>query len=189
MTVQRRKDDKSPRVIMHKIADVRGGVSVYASELGGDFLPEGAVLSAPDDKGICHVVKTAVLYAATSASDKTLKVKKGHNFVKGDVVTADKGSAASTISSIDSTTSKEYDSITLGAALGVLAKGSAVTEATKATTSTDSTLKYTPFAINGTGKPVFADSNINTDAWVIAVTKGNELPASIAEQLKGIINY
>ena len=58
MTVQRRKDTKLPRVFMHKVADIRGGVSVKISELGGDYLHEGAVLSAADN-GICHVVKIA----------------------------------------------------------------------------------------------------------------------------------
>ena len=62
MTVTRRKDTRTPRVFMHKTADIRGGVSVKVSELGGDFLNEGAVLSAPDN-GICHVVKIAVLQA------------------------------------------------------------------------------------------------------------------------------
>ena len=38
MTVQRRKDTKVPRVFMHKVADIRGGVSVKTSELGGDYL-------------------------------------------------------------------------------------------------------------------------------------------------------
>lgn len=47
MTVTRRKDTRTPRVFMHKTADIRGGVSVKVSELGGDFLNEGAVLSAP----------------------------------------------------------------------------------------------------------------------------------------------
>ena len=48
MQVNRRKDVRTPRVLMHRIADIRGGVSGKASELGGDFLYEGAVLSAAD---------------------------------------------------------------------------------------------------------------------------------------------
>ena len=82
MQVNRRKDVRTPRVLMHRIADIRGGVSVKASELGGDFLYEGAVLSAADEKGLCHVVKIAHVVAEVGASDKTIKVKKGHNFAK-----------------------------------------------------------------------------------------------------------
>ena len=49
MTGRKRRDDKTPHVFIHKIADVRGGVSVKASELGGNYLREGAFLSAPVD--------------------------------------------------------------------------------------------------------------------------------------------
>ncbi|EJX08669.1 hypothetical protein EVA_03224, partial [gut metagenome] len=45
MTVQRRKDSKFASVIMHKVADIRGGVSVNVTELGGDYLRQGTVLS------------------------------------------------------------------------------------------------------------------------------------------------
>ena len=85
MTVSRRKDSNVPRVIMHKVADIRGGVSVHSAELGGDFLNEGSVLSAPIN-GICHVVKVAVVVADVAETDKVIKVKKGHNFKVGDFV-------------------------------------------------------------------------------------------------------
>ena len=75
MQVNRRKDVRTPRVLMHRIADIRGGVSVKASELGGDFLYEGAVLSAADEKGLCHVVKIAQVVAEGGASDKTCSVR------------------------------------------------------------------------------------------------------------------
>lgn len=102
MTVSRRKDTRTPRVFMHKIADIRGGVSVNVSELGGDFLNEGAVLSAPVD-GICHVVKIAVLSAEASNSDTEIKVNKGHNFKVGDFVMADEGGKAYAITGIVTT--------------------------------------------------------------------------------------
>lgn len=57
MTVRRVKDTRTKKVFMHKIADIRGGVAVKTSELGGDYIPEGTVLSQPDN-GICHVVKS-----------------------------------------------------------------------------------------------------------------------------------
>lgn len=41
MTVKRKADIKLNRVFMHKVADVRGGVSVNSSELGDAFLLEG----------------------------------------------------------------------------------------------------------------------------------------------------
>ena len=46
-----------------------------------------------------------------------------------------------------------------------------------------------PQTIVGTGKQVVKGGNIDTDAWLMAVTKGNPLPDCIAEHLRGIINY
>lgn len=188
MTVKRRKDSRLPHVFMHKIADIRGGVSVKTSELGGDFLHEGAVLSAPDN-GICHVVKVALVVAAVGAEDNTIKVKKGHNFAKGDYVMADEGGKAYTITGIDDQSSKEYDTLTIGAAIGAIAQNGFVIEAKGESAENTSELKYTPLSVVGTGKPVQAGQNIDTDAWLIGVTKGNPLPDCVAKHLVGIINY
>lgn len=188
MTVQRRKDTRTRRVFMHKVADIRGGVSVNVSELGGDYLNEGAVLSVPDN-GICHVVKTAVLSAEASASDTSIKVEKGHNFKVGDFVMADEGGKAYAITGI-TTTEKTYDTITVKTTLGVdIEKGGFLIEAAAEDTASGSKLKYTPLSLVGTGKPVIAKTNLDTDAWLIGVTKGNPLPDCIMKHLKGIINY
>lgn len=189
MTVTRRKDVRTPRVIMHKVADIRGGVSVYSSDLGGDYLREGAVLSAADEKGICHVVKFAQVVAEVGASDKTIKVKKFHNFAVGNFIMAGVGGKAYAITAIDTTSSKSYDTITIGTAIGAISKNGFIIEAAAQSADTSSALKYTPQTIVGTGKRVVQGGNIDTDAWLIAVTKDNPLPDCIAEPLKGIINY
>lgn len=189
MTVKRKRDVDTPRVFMHKLADIRGGVSVAASELGGDFLREGAILSAPVN-GITHVVKTAQVVAEVAASGKAIKVKKLHNFKVGDIITSALGKAAHAITEINDS-GKEYDELTIGTAIGELAIGDVIVEAkAEATgeTSSKSELKYEPQSVNGTGKPFDPKTNINTDAWVIGVTKGNICPAFIAEKLRGIIN-
>lgn len=186
MTVTRRKDTRTPRVFMHKTADIRGGVSVKVSELGGDFLNEGAVLSAPDN-GICHVVKIAVLSAEATTDETDIKVNKGHNFKVGDFVMADEGGKAYAITEI-TTTEKTHDTIKVGTTLGVnIKKGGFIIEA--AEESETSKLKYTPLSLVGTGKPIVPNSNLDTDAWLIGVTKGNPLPECVMKHLKGIINY
>lgn len=186
MTVTRRKDTRTPRVFMHKTADIRGGVSVKVSELGGDFLNEGAVLSAPDN-GICHVVKIAVLSAEATTAATDIKVNKGHNFKVGDFVMADEGGKAYAITEI-TTTEKTHDTIKVGTTLGVkIEKGGFIIEA--AEESATSKLKYTPLSLVGTGKPIVPNSNLDTDAWLIGVTKGNPLPECVMKHLKGIINY
>ena len=187
MTVRRNKDTRTPRVLMHKVADIRGGVSVNVSELGGDYLREGAFLSAPVD-GICHVVKTATVSADVAEAEKTVKVEKLHNFKSGDFVMAKVGGVAVKIASID-TSNKAYDVLTLSAALGAVSKGSQIAEAKKAAEQNTSALKYQPLSVVGTGKPIDPKSNLDTDAWVIAVTHGNPIPEFMADALKGIINY
>ncbi len=189
MTVQRRKDTKVPRVFMHKIADIRGGVSVKISELGGDYLHEGAVLSAADN-GICHVVKIAEVVERAENSATAIKVKKGHNFVIGNIVMADEGKEAYAITGIDTTRSKTYDTITVKTTLGeVIPIGGFLIEAKAESTATTSALKYIPQSMVGTGKPIVSGQNIDTDAWVIGVTKGRALPECVAKHLKCIVNY
>lgn len=188
MTVTRRKDSRTPRVIMHRIADIRGGVSVKTSELGGDYLREGAVLSVPED-GICHVVKIATVVADVGATEKTVKVAKFHNLRVNDIVCVEEDGAAVKISKIDET-NKDYDTVTLVSALGTIAKGGFLVEAAAVSTDTEkSALKFTPLAIVGTGKPIEPKANLDTDAWIFVVTKGNPLPECVAKHLKGVINY
>lgn len=190
MTVTRRKDTRTPRVLMHKVADIRGGVSVNTAELGGDYLKEGSVLSAPID-GICHVVKVAEVVEDVQADQKTVKIKKGHNFIVNDFALVDENAVAVKITKIDDKTSKEYDTLTISEALGAIAIGGAIAEAKEASSASQnkSELKYRPLAITGTGKPVEKKTNIDVDAWLIGVTKGNVLPACVSKYLTGIINY
>lgn len=188
MTVKRRKDTQTPRVLMHKLADIRGGVSVNVTELGGDFLPEGAVLSAPID-GICHVVKIAKLTEEASDSAVEIKVKKGHNFKLGDFVMANVDGKAYAITAIN-TSEKTHDTVTIGTTLGVkIEKDGFLIQAKAESSTTTSALKYVPLAISGTGKPIVQGQNFDTDAWVMAVTKGNPLPDCVKKHLTGIINY
>lgn len=187
MTVSRRKDTKTPKVFVHKVADIRGGVSVNVTELGSDYLQEGAVLSAPQD-GICHVVKVAQVTVQVESTGKVITVKKGGQFKVGDIIMANVGGLASKITAIDSSAT-DVDKITVSAAIGAIAIGGFVAEAKAASTDTSSELKYTPLSLVGTGKPVDPKSNLDTDAWVIGVTQGNPLPDFIADKLKGIINY
>lgn len=238
MTVKRRKDTGTKKVLMHRIADIRGGVSVNVTELGDDFLNEGVVLSKPDANGICHVVKVATVYAEVAADATAVKVNKLSHIKVGDIVMLNTGSTAVAVTAIDKS-NKSYDTLTLSATLGAIEAGEQLAQAKEeqatgyvACESTDegalkvvtadaaegqilkanvtpwlgegsapnantyvklqtanSELKYAPLSINGTGKPVIQGTNLDTDAWVIGVTKGNSLPAFIAEKLTGIVNY
>lgn len=189
MTVKKRRDDLTPKYVIHKVADVRGGVSVAASELGGNYLREGAVLSAPVE-GITHVVKTGEVVAEVAAADKTIKVSKFHNFKVGDIIMTALNGAAHAITAIDES-SKKFDTITVATAIGSIPLGGFIVEAkAEATGGNESkaALKYEPQSINGTGQRFDPKSNIQTDAWVIGVTRNNPIPGFIVDKLKGIIN-
>lgn len=188
MTVNKRKDSNLPKVFVHKVADIRGGVSVATADLNVDFLHEGRVLGAPVN-GICHVVKFAKVQTNAAESAVKIKVYKGHDFKVDDVICAAENGAAYAITKVD-TSNAAYDEITIGTTLGVaLTKDTSFIFHAKAEGATGAALAHEPLSVVGTGKPVVKNSNIDTDAWVIGVTKGNELPAPIAGKLKGIINY
>lgn len=188
MTVRKSKDTSTVRVIMHRVADIRGGVSIVTAELTQDYIKEGTPLSAPDSSGKSHVVKFAKVSTNASNTDTSIKVHKGHNFKVGDIVCAVEGGKAYAITAIES--EGDVDIITVGTTLAVAltANQSFIFQA-KTAGASGSKLKYEPFALVGTGRLVEANSNIDTDAWVMAVTKGNDLPDLIASKLKGIINY
>lgn len=185
MTVRRRRDTRVKRVFLHKTADIPGGFSVATSELGGDYLNEGAVLSKPID-GISHVVKIAKVAADVKESAKAITVNKGHNFKVGDAITAKIGGTAQAITAIDSS-AKDTDTITVGTALGAISTGAFIAEA--GATGDSSALKYTPFALAGTGKPIEPKSNLDTDAVVIGVTVDHELPDFVKSAIPNIVNY
>lgn len=189
MTVRKSKDTSTVRVVMHRVADIRGGVSIVTAELTQDYIKEGTPLSAPDTNGMSHVVKFAKVYANATNADTAIRVHKGHNFKVGDIVCAVENGKAYAITEIDASNSG-YDIITVGTTLAVaLTANTSYIFQAKATGANGSKLKYEPFAIVGTGRLVEVNSNIDTDAWVMAVTKGNALPDLIANKLKGIINY
>lgn len=187
MTVRKRKDSGVINPVVHKIADIRGGVCVEVSELTQGYLAAGTPISKPVN-GIAHVTKFAVLKASATSDATALKVVKGHNFKVGDNVFATKGGKCYAISAID-TSNSAYDELTIDTALGVtLGAGSAIYQG-NATGATAGAFKYAPFAIVGTGVEVTGDTNVITDAWIIAVTCGNELPTLIAGELKNVSNY
>ncbi len=189
MTVKRRKDQAVPRVFVHKVADIPGGVSVDTSELGGDFLFEGTPLSAPYN-GICYVVKQAVVTAKVEASDTVVKVKKGHHFTVGDALLLKVGGKAAKITKIF-TGQKDFDTFTLSFAIGEIPARSVLAQAEDVTTTDDAELVDVPLplSLSGTGRPIVKGDNLDTDAWLIGTTHGATLNPDVEKLLKGIVNY
>lgn len=188
MTVKKVRDTRIPRVFQHKVADIRGGVGVVVSELGGDFLLEGTPLSIPE-KGLCHVIKTAEVVEQVESNATEVKVKKFQHFKEGDFVMLTVGAKAVKVTKVDRSKAN-FDTITLEEALGsTIEKGKHLLEAKAASESNTSELKYTPFALVGRGQKVVQGDNFDTDAVVIGVTRGANIPAEVLQYLKGIVDY
>ena len=184
MTVKRRKDSATRPIFAHKIADVRGGVSVATSDLAGNYLAEGAPLYYTGGKW--HALKHARVAEKATATATAVKVEKTHNLKIGDVLLATIGDKASSVTEID-TSNSSYDTITLSAALGTIEAGAVLLEAAAVQESTGSALKHTIDALNGTGNFFPPNSNVITDAWLIGVIKDPGFPADALP--KGITKY
>jgi hypothetical protein len=113
LKIERQNDSRVVKTILHRIADIPGGVGVKASLLGGDKLYEGTPLAVGTD-GLYEVVKSAVVYEDYTAADASIKVKKGSHFKVGDKISDAAYSDFSVIAAIDKTNAA-YDLITLSA--------------------------------------------------------------------------
>lgn len=165
MTVKRRKDSNVPHVMIHKIADIRGGVSVKTADLPSDvdFLPEGTFLESPAD-GICSVKKYAMLYEDTQVTATSVKIAKGSLLNVGDIIVGDGINVNVKVEAI--TRGDSYDTITTDKKIGPEASGKIG----------GGTYIYgdnvsNAYAVTGTGMRIRKGDNINVDAWLIGVMR------------------
>lgn len=172
LTIKRNSDTRVVKCIMHRVADIVGGVTVDVSKCGGALLREGTPMGEGSN-GLKRVVKTVKVVAATSATtDTQYKVEKGHHFIAGDKI-SDGVKNAQEIASIDKSNAA-YDVITVSTTLGgALAIGDVLFEAATGA----KTLAVTPTCIAGSTYDVEANSNLFVDAWVMAVVKASNAPA------------
>lgn len=171
LTIKRNSDSRAIKCIMHRVADIVGGVCVDVSKLGGSVLLEGTPMGKGSN-GLYRVVKTAVVVADATSSDTEYQVAKGHHFLAGDKI-SDGNKNAQTISSIDKSNAA-YDVITVGTTLGgALSEGDVLFEAN----SGAKTLAVTPICIAGSTYDVEASTNLFVDAWCIAAVRAANAPA------------
>lgn len=167
MTVKRRKDSNVPHVMIHKIADVRGGVSVKTADLPSDvdFLPEGTFLERPDG-GICSVKKYAMLYEETQVTATSVKIEKGSLLNVGDIIAGD--GINDNVKVVAITRDGSYDTITTDKKIGSEASGKigVGTYIYRGGVSNGNA-----YAVTGTGMPICKGDNINVDAWLIGVMR------------------
>ena len=170
LTIKRAKDNRVVKCILHRIADIPGGVTVKTANLGGTALFEGTPIGKGKD-GVFEVCKTAQVITQADASAKTYDVAKGHHFKVGDrFATAD--CDGQTITAIDKSNPAK-DIITVGTTLGAVVKaGTCAFESSGA----NKTLKVIPVAIAGSNEDVDANSNLFVSAWVHAVVRESNAP-------------
>jgi hypothetical protein len=186
--IDRKKDNRVTRAFTHKLADIPDGVTVSVADLTQKVLPEGTPIGKDTETGLYHVVKTAKLTAAATNAATDYVVAKGHNFKVGDAITLKEGGKAYAITAIDTTTSADTDTITVGTTLGAAAAaGDAVYQA--GAESSASALKYQPIALVGESYDIKAGSNLLVNAWTIAQIREANIPAvgaAVKAKLTGI---
>lgn len=187
MQVKRKKDSRVVKCIVHRVADIPGGVTVETASLGGKALFEGTPLGKGKD-GLYNVVKTAQIVTAANSSATAYEVAKGHHFKAGDYFSAG-GANGQTIASIDKSNPAK-DVITLSATLG---KAVNVGDTAFESAGANTTLKVAPLTVAGSNYDVDPDGdNLWTDAWLIGTVREANAPAvtdAIKSALKGIVYF
>lgn len=170
LTIKRAKDNRVVKCILHRIADIPGGVTVKTANLGGTALFEGTPLGKGKD-GVFEVCKTAQIVTKAEASATTYEVAKGHHFKVGDRFATD-ACNGQTITAIDKSDATK-DIITVGTTLGaVVNAGTCAFESSGA----NKTLNVVPIAIAGSNEDVDEKSNLFVSAWVHAVVRESNAP-------------
>lgn len=168
--IKRAKDNRVVKCIVHRIADIPGGVTVSVANLGGNDLFEGTPIGVGAN-GLFVVCKTAQIITKAEATATQYEVAKGHHFKVGDRFATDACNGQE-ITNIDKSNPAK-DVITLSATLGAV-----VNPNTCAFESSgeNKTLKVVPGAIVGSNMSVEQGENLFVDAWVMGVVRKSNAP-------------
>ncbi len=161
LKIERKSDSRIVKPILHRIADIPGGVTVSTADLGGSALLEGTPICLGSN-GLYKVVKTGKVVTEYS-SGTSLELAKGHHFKVGDKIADEAATAAATISAIDKTTNADKDVLTISANLTALAVGAKVI---LVTVTTNAAVEHTA---------VVQGAISATDATTFKVDKGHLL--------------
>lgn len=184
MTIKRKKDNRVMKCILHRTADIPGGVGISVANLGGSALLEGTPIGKGNG-GLFEVCKTARVLTQAEANATTYEVAKGHHFKVGDRFAANDCNGQ-VIASIDKS-NESKDVITVQATLGKIVKAGDCAFESK---GANATLKVTPIAIAGSNEDVENGENLWVSAWVIGVVRESNAPATndvIKTTLKGVV--
>ncbi len=189
LTIKRKEDKRVVHACTHNLADIPNGVTVKSAELvSGSILKEGTAIGKGSD-GLYHVEKTALVVEAVAASGTSVKIAKGSHFKVGDFVMSAVNGKAYAITAID-TTNATYDTVTIGTAIGEIAKDAIIMLADGEHASSGAAFKFAPKALTGDSYDVEALSNHLVSAVTIGQFKESVIPPindAILGELKGIV--
>lgn len=184
LSIKRQRDNRVLKCILHRTADIPGGVAVSVENLGGVALLEGTPIGKGKD-GLFEVCKTAKVLTKAEANATTYEVAKGHHFNVGDYFAVNDcdGQTITAINKRD----EAKDVITVQATLGkVVNAGDCAFESE----GTNTEYKVTPIAIAGSSEDVVDNDNLWVSAWVIGVVREENAPAVsdvVKTALKGVV--
>lgn len=180
LTIKRKSESRMVKSVLHRVADIPGGVTVSAADLGGDVLEDGTPVGLGEN-GLYRVCKTASIIATATNSATDYEVAKGHHFKEGDYFAVGTANGQK-ITSIDkSNTSK--DVIKVGTTLGVAVSEGAVAYQSA---GADKKLAVEPVAFVGESKDVKAGENLFVSAWVIGVLRAQNAP-KVTDKIKATL--
>ena len=188
LKITRNSDSRVIKAILHRLADIPGGVTVSVADLGGAALLGATPIAYSASDSMFHVCKTAKIVTDAANNATTYDVAKGHHFKVGDYF-ATEGANGQQITAIDKTTNTDKDVITVGTTLGVAITAASVTVAFQST-GVNKTVKYPPTAITGASYDAVASESLFIDGWVMAVVRTGNAPSvntTVTGTMKGII--
>ena len=184
LKIDRKKDNRVVKCVLHRVADIPGGVTVSVADLGGSALFEGTPIGKGSN-GMYKVCKTAQIITEATATATTYEVAKGHHFKVGDRFATEScnGQAITVIDKSDIA----KDTITVGTTLGaIIPAGTCAFESSGG----NKTVKVKPIAFAGSNEDVEAGSNLFVSAWLFGVINESNAPIvndTIKATLKGVI--
>lgn len=111
--------DKPVFQVVHEV--VQGGFLIDTSVIAiGSIIKQGTPMIYDESTRKAKPMTTGVVVENAGGTATTYKIAKGHNFKVGDYFAATVGGKAYAITAIDTTSSTDYDSVTVGTTIGAV---------------------------------------------------------------------
>lgn len=190
MHVTKSTEYQNHPVIISDLDGLVGGGTIKKTPLSStDELKPGAIVGL-DSNNLLEVLKTAELYENEANDETEYKVLKGHEFKVGDfIVDSALTGAAYAITIVDTTTSEDYDILTVGTTLGhAMTEGECLVQATAEAAAGAAVMQVTPKGITRNSVDL---SLANQPTGVMTVGSVNEslMPYPVDASVKALLPH